>query len=86
MPTLEAKKYEKIIVVFDEGLQRICYNELENLVEIGKIFICFCKNQICWEPEWLTLERLNSNDPGKLRLECILWIRKGYVLANWETI
>ena len=36
-------------VVFDEGLHRICYNQLEDLMEIGKIFICFCKNQICWE-------------------------------------
>ena len=47
MPTLEPKKHEKISVVFDEALERICYNELEDLVEIGKIFICFCKNQIC---------------------------------------
>ena len=73
-------------VVFDEGLQRICCNELEDLVEIVKIFICFCKNQICREPERLTLERLKNNNLGKLRLECFLWIRKEYVLVNWETI
>ena len=46
IPTLEPKKHKKISVVFDEGLHRICYNQLEDLVEIGKIFICFCKNQI----------------------------------------
>ena len=57
--TLEPKKHKKkISVVFDEGFQRICYNELDDLVEIGKIFICFCKNQSCWEPEWLTLEQI----------------------------
>ena len=44
IPTLEAKKHKKVSVVFDEGLQRICYNELEDLGEIGKIFICFYKN------------------------------------------
>ena len=49
IPTLEPKKHKKISVVFDEGLQIICYNQLEDLVEIGKIFICFCKNQICWD-------------------------------------
>ena len=86
IPTLEPNKHKRISVVFDEGLQRIFYNELEDLVEIAKIFICFCKNQICWEPEWLTLERLNNNNPGKLRLECFFWIRKEYGLANWETI
>ena len=86
IPTLEQKKHKKISVVFDEGLQRICYNELEDLVEIAKIFICFCKNQICWEQERLTLERLSNNKLGKLRLECCLWIRKEYVLPNWETI
>ena len=42
--TLEAKKHKKVSVVFDEGLQRICYNELEDPVEIGKVFICFYKN------------------------------------------
>ena len=47
IPTLEPKKHKKISVVFDEGLHRIFYNQLEDLVEIGKIFICFCKNQIC---------------------------------------
>ena len=57
IPTLEPKKHEKVNVVFDEGLQRICYNELEDLVEIAKIFICFCKNEICWEQEQVTLER-----------------------------
>ena len=47
IPTLEPKKHKKISAVFfDERLQRICYNQLEDLVEIGKIFICFCKNQI----------------------------------------
>ena len=40
----------------NEGLQRIYYNELEDLVEIVKIFICFCKNEIYWEQEPLTLE------------------------------
>ena len=45
--TLESKKHKKISVVFDEGLQRISYNELEDLVEIGKVFICFCKSKIC---------------------------------------
>ena len=44
IPTLEPKNIQKISVVFDEGLQRICYNELEDQVENGKIFICFCKN------------------------------------------
>ena len=38
MPTLETKKYS---VVFDEGLQRICYNDLQDLTETDKIFICF---------------------------------------------
>ena len=47
IPALEPKKHKKISVVFDEALQRMRYNELEDLVEIGKIFICFCKNQIC---------------------------------------
>ena len=75
-----------IIEWFDEGLQGICYNELEDLVKIAKIFICFCKNQICWESKRLTLERLNNNNSGKLRLECFLWIRKEYALANWATI
>ena len=28
IPTLEPKKHKKIGVVFDEGLQRISYNEL----------------------------------------------------------
>ena len=41
---MEAKKHKKVSVVFDEGLQRICYNELEDPVEIGKVFICFYKN------------------------------------------
>ena len=45
IPTLEAKKHKKIIVVFDEALQRICYNELEDLVETGKIFTCFAKTK-----------------------------------------
>ena len=44
IPTLEPKKHKKVSVVFDEGLQRICYNELEHLVEIGNVFICFYKN------------------------------------------
>ena len=56
IPTLEPKTHKKISFVFDEGLQRKYYNELENLVEIGEIFLCFCENQICWEPERLTLE------------------------------
>ena len=86
IPTLEPKKHKKISVVFDEELQRICSNELEDLVEIARIFICFCKNQICLDPQRLTLERLNNNNPGKLRLEYFFWIRKEYVLANWETI
>ena len=86
IPSLEPKKHKKVSVVFNEGLQRICYNELEDLMKIAKIFICLCKNQICWEPKRLTLEQLNSNNPGKLRLQCFLWIFKEYVLANWETI
>ena len=45
IPTLEPKKHKKISAVFDEGLQRICYNQLQDLVEIGKIFICFCKTE-----------------------------------------
>ena len=44
IPTLELKKHKRISVVFDEVLQRICYNELEDLVEIDKNFICFYKN------------------------------------------
>ena len=47
IPTLDPKKDKKISVVFDEGLQRISYNELEDIVEIGRIFICIYKNQIC---------------------------------------
>ena len=39
IPTLEPKKHKKISAVFDEGLQRICYNDLQDLAEIGKIFI-----------------------------------------------
>ena len=46
IPSLEPKKHKKISVVIDEGLQRICYNELDDLVEIVKIFIWFCKNEI----------------------------------------
>ena len=46
--TLKLKKNKKISVVFDKRLQRICFNDLQDLVKIGKIFICFfCKNQIC---------------------------------------
>ena len=86
IPISEPKNNKKISVVFDEGLQRICYNELEDLVETAKIFICFYKNQICWEQEQLTPDRLNNSNPGKLRLECFLWIRKEWVLANWEAI
>ena len=44
IPTLEPKKHKKVSVVFDEALHRICYNELVDLVEIGKVFICFHKN------------------------------------------
>ena len=36
IPTLEPKKHKKISVVFDEVLQRISYNELEDLVEIAE--------------------------------------------------
>ena len=45
IPTLGPKKHKKISVVFDEGLQRICHNELEGLVEIAKIFICLGKTK-----------------------------------------
>ena len=86
IPSLEPKKHKKISVVFDEGLQRICYKELKDLVEIGEIFIYFCKNQICCEPERLMLERLNNNSSGKLRLECFLWILKEHSLADWQTM
>ena len=30
--TLEPKKHKKMSVVFDQGLQRICYNQLEDLI------------------------------------------------------
>ena len=45
IPTLEPKKHKKISAVFDEGLQRICYNDLQDLAEIGKIFIFFAKTK-----------------------------------------
>ena len=45
IPTLEPKKHKKISAVFDEGLQRICYNDLQDLAEIGKIFIFFVKTK-----------------------------------------
>ena len=32
--TLELNKHKKISVVFDEGLQRICYNDLQDQAEI----------------------------------------------------
>ena len=39
--TLKLKKNKKISVVFDKRLQGICFNDLQDLVKIGKIFICF---------------------------------------------
>ena len=30
--TLEPKKHKKMSVAFDEGFQRICYNQLEDLI------------------------------------------------------
>ena len=30
--TLEPKKHKKMSVVFDQGFQRICYNQLEDLI------------------------------------------------------
>ena len=67
--TLEAKKHKKVSVVFDEGLQRICYNELEDPVEIGKVFHLFLQK--------LNLpRRLSNNNAGKLRLESLFCIRK----------
>ena len=60
IPTLEPKKHEKISVVFDEGLQRVCYDELKDLVEIGKMLTCpRLFSNILWtvwehSPEYLT--------------------------------
>ena len=39
--TLEPKIHKRIGVVFDEGLERTYYNDLQDLAEIGNIFICF---------------------------------------------
>ena len=47
IPILEPKKHKKVIVVFDEGLQRICYNNLQDPAEIVRFSFAFCKNQIC---------------------------------------
>ena len=41
IPTLEPKIHKRIGVVFDEALERTCYNDLQDLAEIGNIFICF---------------------------------------------
>ena len=47
------QRNKKISAVFDEGLQKICYNELEDLLEIAK----FAENEICWKQERLTLKQ-----------------------------
>ena len=58
IPTLEPKKHKKTSVVFDEVLQRIiCYNNLQDLSEIGKIFICFVFLQ---KPNLLRTRMANS--------------------------
>ena len=41
IPTLQLKKHKKISGVFEEGLQRVCYNDLQDQAEIGNTFICF---------------------------------------------
>ena len=39
------RNIKKISVVFDEGLQKIGYNELEDLVEIAKILFAFAETK-----------------------------------------
>ena len=42
VPTLELKKHEQVNSIFDESLQKIDYNELQNLHEIWKAFFVIC--------------------------------------------